>query len=294
MSRRFYDKSGFTLVELLVVIAIIGLLVGLLLPAIQSAREAGRRTQCLNNLKQCGLALLAFYDEHNAFPVGNVAPQPNTPGYLGWWGFQARILPYLESRNIYDLCNFNYKGSCFDWMIREQPLNRSPATMIPPCFKCPDDPLRDDIYTDSRYGKFGCTDYLGVMGTTETANDGILLHGNYNSAVRLPMVADGASHTLIMGERAISYDYFGWPYCGFGNPDTGTGFGDNLMATVNGLSAGAPDGTHDYHFWSYHLDLAQFLWADGSARPLTYELDYNVLQALATRAGGEMVSASDY
>ena len=69
----------------------------------------------------------------------------------------------------------------------------------------------------------------------------------------------------------------------------GTGKGDNLLSTQFGLSPGTADGTHDYHFWSYHPNLAQFLWADGSAQPLTYDIDFSVLQALSTRAGGEMV-----
>jgi prepilin-type N-terminal cleavage/methylation domain-containing protein len=290
MSRQRRRKRGFTLVELLVVIAIIGTLIALLLPAIQAAREAGRRTQCLNNLKQCGLGLLAYHASLNKFPVGNVAPSPhNSAG--GWWGFQARILPFLESRNIYDLCNFTYQGSCFDWVVLQQSRKRSPATMILDYYKCPDDPLRNEIYHDPAFGDYGCTDYLGVMGTSPSSGDGILLHGNYNSAVSLTTVTDGASHTLIMGERGVSNDLYGWPYCGAGDSN-GTGCGDNLMATNLGLSAGLPDGNHNYHFWSYHAELAHFLWADGAARPLTYDLDYNVLQALATRAGGETIQTN--
>jgi hypothetical protein len=93
-----------------------------------------------------------------------------------------------------------------------------------------------------------------------------------------------------MGERGISNDLYGWPYCGAGGDAMQTGWGDNLMATTNGLSPGAPDGAHDWHFWSYHPNLCQFIWADGSGKPLTYDLDYNVLQALATRAGGERIA----
>jgi prepilin-type N-terminal cleavage/methylation domain-containing protein len=282
-------RRAFTLVELLVVIAIIGILIGLLLPAIQAAREAGRRTQCLNNLKQCGLALVAYHDEHNAFPVGNVAGPPSNPNIGGWWGFQARILPYLEAKNVYELCNFTYQGRCFDWIGIQASKKNNPAAMVLDCFKCPDDPLRNSLYHDPQFGDYGCANYLGVMGTTNTAGDGILLHGNYNSAVSLAKVTDGSSHTLIMGERGISNNLYGWPYCGAGDAQE-TGCGDNLMATNLGLSPGAPDGAHDYHFWSYHANLCQFVWADGSAKPLTYDLDYQVLQALATRAGGENIS----
>jgi prepilin-type N-terminal cleavage/methylation domain-containing protein len=292
MSLQFRRRSAFTLVELLVVIAIIGVLIALLLPAIQAAREAGRRMQCLNNLKQSGLGLLAYHSAMGTFPVGNVDPIPFTPGYGGWWGFQARTLPFMEAKNIYDLCNFTYKGSCFDWMLVQQSRNSSPATMVLEYFKCPDDPLRNEIYHDSRYGNYGCTSYLGVMGTTSTANDGILLHGNYNCAISLSKVTDGAAHTLLMGERGISNDLYGWPYCGAGQD--GSGWGDNLMATTLGLSAGLPDGNHDYHFWSYHPNICQFLWADGSAVPLSYDLSYGVLQALATRAGSEVIPGNAY
>lgn len=285
MTQRVPNKSGFTLVELLVVIAIIGTLVGLLLPSVNSAREAGRRVQCLNNLHQYGLALLAFHDENGKFPVGNIAPNLPYSQVGGWWAFQARLLPYLEANDLYKLCNFSYQGDCFDW-VAIQPQGKNPCVTILSYGKCPDDPLGGAIYSDPIFGNYGCTDYFGVMGTTGTANDGILLHGGAGSAINLAQVTDGASHTLIMGERAVSSELYGWPYCGYGD---GTGWGDNLMATQLGLSQGASDGTHDFHFWSYHPNMAQFLWADGSGQPLTYDIDNTVLQALATRSGGEVV-----
>ena len=116
MSRRLLHKPGFTLVELLVVIAIIGMLIGMLLPAVNAAREAGRRMQCLNNLKQYGLALHAFHT--TSTPSRSETSHRNPPySYAGgWWAFQARLLPYLESKDIYDLCNFSYQGDCFDWI----------------------------------------------------------------------------------------------------------------------------------------------------------------------------------
>jgi prepilin-type N-terminal cleavage/methylation domain-containing protein len=288
MSPRTFHRLGFTLVELLVVIAIIGILIGLLLPAIQAARETARRMQCLNKLKQWGLALNAYHNDYGAFPVGNVDPAGGWTG--GWWGFQARLLPYLEAKDIYKLCNFTYPGSCFNW-IAIQPNDKNPAVMIPPCDKCPDDPKTKDIYHDSWAGDYGCGSYQGVDGTAPwpSKTDGILLHSKYNGAISLTKVTDGAAHTLIMGERGISNLLWGWPYCGAGGNPNGSGDGDNLLSTRDGLSYGTDDGNHDYHFWSYHPNLAQFICADGSGHVLSYDIDLATFQALSTRAGAEPV-----
>lgn len=310
MSQRLHRKPAFTLVELLVVIAIIGLLIALLLPAIQSAREAGRRMECLNNLKQFGIALHAYHNDFETFPVGNVEP-PNSFEDIddtgGWWGFQARLLPYFDGgKSIYQLCNFSYSPpgnlGCFTWMYNQPPA-QNPAVMILGYDKCPDDTLLGQLWTQAGQANYLCGSYFGVMGTSPTANDGILLHGKYNSVISLKQVTDGTAHTIIMGERGVSVTLYGWPYCGYGLavsiPDypytLGTGDGDNLLATTDpttmnqGLTPGLPDGTHDFHFWSYHPQMAQFLWADGSAQPLDYGIDPTIFQALATRAGNEIV-----
>jgi prepilin-type N-terminal cleavage/methylation domain-containing protein len=302
-------KSAFTLVELLVVIAIVGTLIALLLPALQAAREAGRRMQCMNNLKQWGIALNAYHNDHGAFPVGNVEP----PNYAnkdytgGWWGFQARLLPYLEANDIFKLCNFTYTGtsslssSCMNW-IELQPSGKNPALMIIGQDKCPDDQLVGTSYQDTvKGGTWACGSYLGASGSKPWVRpppgtpppppqptDGILLHSKYDGAIRLAQVTDGASHTLIMGERGVSDPGYGWPYCGCGNQTTASGDGDNILSTQNGLSAGAPDGNHNFHFWSYHPNLAQFICADGSGHVLSYDIDLATFQALSTRAGGEV------
>ncbi len=291
MSRRPFYKSGFTLVELLVVVAIIGILMSMMVPAVSSVRESGRRTQCLNNIRQFGPPLLEYHDNYGAFPIGNVAPVNYPYNFAGgWWGFEAKLLPYLEAKNIYGYCNFSYPDTCFNW-IGIQPPGMNPGVMVLPCDKCPDDPHTANV-CDLSYmglGQYTCGNYLGVMGTSEFANDGILLHGGAASAIKLSQVTDGASHTLIMGERGISDNLYGWPYCGAGDIYN-TGCGDNLMSTQNGLSAGSDAGADDYHFWSHHVNSAHFLWADGSAKPLTYDIDQKVFQALSTRAGGEIVN----
>jgi prepilin-type N-terminal cleavage/methylation domain-containing protein len=289
MSLRSFSREAFTLVELLIVIAIIGVLVALMLPAVQSARETARRLSCMNNLKQWGLALNAYHESCGTFPVGNVAPTTYSPGAGGWWGFQARLLPYVEAKDIYKLCEpgFVYRGTCFDY-IASRPAGANPAVMIPPCDKCPDDPLTSKVYHDPVFGDYDCGSYLGVNGTGPLAGDGIMLHKWYTGAIGLTKVTDGAAHTLIMGERGISDLLYGWPYCGAGDWYA-SGDGDNLMSTQQGLSAGLPDGSADYHFWSYHPNLCQFICADGSGHALSYDIDLRTFQALSTRAGGEIV-----
>ena len=138
-----------------------------------------------------------FHNELGTFPIGNYAPnfpignyQATWPWSLngGWWAFHARLLPYLESKNIFDLCQqgFTYQGDCFDWTAA-QPPEMNPNVMILSQSKCPDDPLKDSIYPTSNpsQGSYGVASYFGVMGTTEFANDGILTHGGPNSAIRL-------------------------------------------------------------------------------------------------------------
>ena len=284
---KYRISAGFTLVELLVVIAIIGTLIGLLLPAVNAAREAGRRIQCANNLKQFGIALRVFCDDSQVFPVGNLEPFNPPYNYTGgWWAFQAKLLPYMESNNVYKLCDFQFKNPCWYSFIGRSPGN-NPNIMIPSFSKCPDDSLTNQVYDASPFGTFGCSSYLGVMGTSPTANDGVLLHGHPNCAVRLEQITDGTSHTLMMGERGISELMYGWPYCGCGDLDTLAGNGDNLLSTEYGLAAGNSDGSHDFHFWSYHKNVCQFLMVDGSVQQFSCDIDFKLFKALSTRAGGE-------
>ena len=230
MRRSVRTKPGFTLVELLVVIAIIGILVALLLPAVQATRESSRRLQCQNNLRQYGLALHCYHLDFDVFPPGNVINS--------WWTCQSMLLPYLEQQNVYRLIDYSYDGDCFQ-AANAQPANLDPGNRVVAVDMCPDDPNAGKVwFAFPGYGHHGCTNYLGVMGTSPTANDGILYYGSY---VNLSTVTDGASNTIIMGERGIPNDLFwGWTYCGYGD---GTGNGDNLCSTQLGLAPGCPTET---------------------------------------------------
>ncbi len=272
-----YERRGFTLIELLVVIAIIAILIALLLPAVQQAREAARRSQCRNNLKQWGLALQNYHDQHRKFPIGNASMKN--------WGFQAMILPQLDQVPLHRMCNFNFPGTCFSYNATLAP-DKQPAGRQLTVSNCSSDPLVGMMHTTSGSGNYSPGNYLGVMGLTATDGKGVLYSDSNTS---MSSIKDGTSQTLMMGERGIPRDlYWGWLVCGSGV--TGLGDGDSVLATTIGLSKGNDDGTHNQHFWSYHQGGAQFLMADGSVRFLNLNIDYRMFQALSTKAGGEVVA----
>src|ERR1700676_3210772 len=132
-------KTGFTLIELLVVIAIIGILIALLLPAVQQVREAASKLQCANNLKQIGLALHSYHDANKQFPPGyidgNTNPASTPDNDVGpGWGWAAFLLPYLEERNVFTQINFSQRiGVGVNAQISQQPLT---------FYQCPSDPYQ--------------------------------------------------------------------------------------------------------------------------------------------------------
>jgi len=226
-------RRGFTLIELLVVIAIIAILISLLLPAVQQAREAARRTQCRNNLKQYGLALANYHDAYNMFPIGG---QNWAPPNIGW---QARILPYIDQQALYNQMNFNTNtsnpvdnGNAFQTPLAVDLLNMQ-AHSVPYMF-CPSDshappnPNWSGWGTQPNINFAGPTDgnYCGSLGSQRTpsasgacntwlnfANPTFYDHGNtldrnhlsgmftrLGAVVRISDVADGSSNTIFVGE----------------------------------------------------------------------------------------------
>jgi prepilin-type N-terminal cleavage/methylation domain-containing protein len=267
--RRF---AAFTLVELLTVMAIIGILVAILLPAVQAAREAARHTQCDNNLRQIGIALTAYHDIRQRFPIGNV--------YITNWTFQTAILSQLEQENLYKQADFSYYD-CFTYNKAKGGLGMVSVNL--PVMQCPSEPRRGQVYSSPSWGTYANGNYFGVMGTTITANDGMLFS---NRAIGLDDVWDGTSQTLMAGERGMVGDLLlGWWACGSGFNKLGDS--DNLLSTEYGFTEGFDDYAHRTHFWSHHPGGGAFLLVDGSVRFFSYSIDNRVFQCLATRKGGE-------
>jgi len=304
MKTRSENNRGFTLIELLVVIAIIAILIALLLPAVQHAREAARRTQCKNNLKQIGLALHNYHDVHNMFPSGWIAVDPTTrlpnahEGINGaGWG--TMILPYIEQQNLYSQFNANF--------AIHDTVNLGFLNHTIEAFRCPSDPQpeRWKIEEEGSPGivivELPIANYIGSFGTEEldgcenspgTApvlpsgqcrGDGIFYH---NSAVRFRDIIDGTTNTFIVGERRTKVSdgwYSTWPGM--------VAEGEEAFQRVLGSADHTPNNpaAHFDDFSSNHTGGAQFVLGDGSCRFISENIDQGVYQSLATIQGGEVV-----
>lgn len=291
------SKRAFTLVELLVVIAIIGVLVALLLPAIQAAREAARRSQCKNNLKQIGLALHNYESARGAFPPGFVSRNTtiNGPGLGPGWGWAAHILPYLEESSL----NIDLKREITD------PIYDNTRTTSLPVFRCPSDSVElpvFDVHNDSggKITSLAFANYVGVAGTEEVSGfpdtgTGVFLR---NRGVKIKEITDGTSHTIMVSERASrqspqtiwvgavtdavvppkisTYEDEGPPVLVLTNT------GEAADARVPNNELGHVEDSNSMHPQGVHL-----MFCDGSVQAINNDIDPNVWVALGTRAGSE-------
>lgn len=272
MSRSAAPRSAFTLVELLVVIAIIGVLVALLLPAVQAARESARRTQCLNNQKQWVLAMHSYHDSILALPCGAYLPSQ--------WFWRASLLPFIEEENLHRKINFT-TNLCFTDAVTTGPDN--PNKVNVKSWSCTSDPNTKKIYKNFVTGNadYVAQNYFGVSDSVSHFGTG----GSFftNSDVKLKSFTDGLSNTSVIGERGIPNDYYwGWGLCGAGTRDAYLSFQDGFKP---GDKSSDPD---TWRFWSYHPGGALFGMGDGSIRFVPYATNFSILTAMATRDGGEV------
>jgi len=265
-----------------------------LVPAVQKVRESANRTECINKLKQIGLALHQYSDRERALPPAhtlltptNGAPRPyDTKEYFSW---MARILPYLEQTDLYHEIQWD------KWPWWQHPFNERVLAV----YRCNSDHRANDYV-----GKFGedlvaLTGYMGVSGTDQLAFNGMMY---VNSKVAYKNILDGASNTMLAGERPPSSDLvFGWWFAGSGlapyfgatdvvlgtNEITNPGEGYPKRDIFRIGSANDPNSEHRWHFWSLHPHGSNFLFGDGAVRFVNYGIGQPTLNALATRDGGE-------
>jgi prepilin-type N-terminal cleavage/methylation domain-containing protein len=288
----FAKRNAFTLVELLVVIAIIGLLIALLLPAVQAAREASRCTTCRNNLKQIGLGLHTFHDTYHRLPAGWEAYTaagsqiPDPEGVPGWaWG--AHILSGIEQAPLADQIQLK--------VAIDDPQHAAPRIKKLEIFRCSSDPKIEDLFTlDAEDGSGPILDlaranYVGMFGTKELedceglgpqqcTSDGPLYH---NSKTNFRDILDGLTSTILAGERSSRLGDSTWTGSVSG--------GEEAMARAMGVADHTPNhaSSHLDDFGSHHAGGAQFVLGDGSVRFISENIALPVYQSLATRAGGE-------
>lgn len=320
-------RRGFTLIEVLVVIAIIGLLVALILPAVQAVREAARRTQCRNNLKQMGLALHNYHESHATLPPGYLfagpipasapspavpfspaigrmfdglplpppVPPPQDPG----WNWFTMLLPHLDQASLYRQIDLSQS-------VRS-PVNADKVTRSLSLVTCPSDSgcgvftvlqidgtALADASTTSYVAVFG---KYGLINTNPDTGDGAFQR---NSRIRSQDIRDGLSQTIVVGERAALFTKAPWA----GVMTTGTVQTTPGAPVYTSTIEQSPCMTlarigsrtlndrfsEPYDFFSAHNAQVFFLFADGTVRGIGSGVDLEILHSLATRSGNERVT----
>ncbi len=327
------DRRGFTLIELLVVIAIISVLISLLLPAVQSAREAARRTQCQNNLKQLGLAMHNYHSAIQSFPIGYTIYEqpwpvdPTVPGGHAKWGVLAMLTPFLEQTSVYNSINFAFPligGPNQNFALFQE--NQTVVSTQIAIFLCPSDGMIQPGSTTAPSNYVACAS-SGVVVPDRGFHDS---DGTFyvNSATRMADIRDGSSNTVVMSESLIGP---GGPYnisIDLINDDPRRYIRhvstlteeDCLAATVvhprkRGNWADGDGNAGSYSHWyppnqpqsscnrhsvgwseasSEHPGGVNALFGDGSARFINETIDLLAWRALATRKGREVLSAERF
>ena len=291
--RNARSSRGSSLIEVLIVFMISAILMALLLGAVQKIRGSATRLECQNQLRQLGLGLILQHDSHRYFPPGHRSQRSlNSIPFTGW---TYNLLPFLDQNPILQLSQIAFisETSPFE--------GKHPLGNVVPHFLCPGDSRVASAKKSLRSGhRAAFTSYLGISGIQTSEKNGVLFQ---DSAIRLVDVLDGASHTLLLGERPPSTDFqFGWWYAGAGQRLTGSadlilGVREpNLLPIFSGSSCGPgsysfkesrfSDPCGMFHYWSPHTAGANFAFVDGSVRFLSYG-NQETLEAHATIASGE-------
>ena len=299
---------GFTLVELLVVITIIGILIALLLPAVQAAREAARRMRCSNNLKQIGLALHNYHNTYECFPAGWLTYNNEV------WSWPARILPFVENDNVHQLIDYE-----IGFM---RPPNLLPGggviREIIPTFICPSAPPDGNIVTccagngQSHDDDAGEMNYCAITsqfvvprgraGGTQTTEDKATGVIYVDSVTAIRDIKDGTSQTLMVCEGDANQDdpykafliaNYGSSYCYQGDCIIGYPWVTGPMATT-AYGINADDIYEPSGVYSHHPGGANFLFCDGHISFLSETIKQETLDALTTRNWGEIIDGTEY
>ncbi|WP_425614562.1 DUF1559 domain-containing protein [Anatilimnocola sp. NA78] len=299
-------SAAFTLVELLVTIAIIGLLIALLLPAVQAAREAARRIKCTNNLKQIGLAFQNYHDTWQSFPAGGVTFGPccNSPSFESW---TISLLPYLELQPLAAKYDFNqYNEAIQNKFVREQTVK---------VFSCPSE-TEPNLLLKPESGPGNTVEYrTGTYRGVGGKSDGSGWWSSYPEYTALPMewrgvlhvvdgreltrerianVTDGTSNTWLTGEystktRPRRRTFWAYTYRSYNRSDC-TNQSRTLLNDYEQCASTAGAGLEQAcaHGWgSFHPGAINFLLVDGSVRPVSTSIEMNLFADLATISGGE-------
>lgn len=283
-------RAGFTLIELLVVIAIIAVLVALLLPAVQQAREAARRTQCKNNLLQLGLAIHNYEMAYEVLPPGTVNPtgpiKNEAKGYhVGW---ELQLLPYVDQGVTFKTVNF--KAGVYD------PSNERVRSISIPSFICPSD-SHSGNFTTADGKSAGVSNYAGCHNDIEAPiaadNTGVFY---LNSSIRYDQITDGSTNTIFTGEKPVGTDHLGWV----------SGTRSTLRNTGSAINAGLPGPINQFGvvqaaggavpvgplavggFGSHHVGGSQFGLGDGAVRFISENINPDLFKQLGNRADGKL------